>query len=204
MANPETIIHYGGLALLLVTIFAENGLIIGFFLPGDSLLFLSGLICATQPELLDVPVEMLMLYLFLSASAGTTFGYWFGRKFGKRALDREETWLFKKKYVEVTSDFYHRHGGKTLILGRYLPIIRTFAPILAGVIQVEFKTFMFYNLLGGAMWIGTITSAGYFLGQFEIVKNNIDYIILGFVVVTTAILVNTYFRQKRRKQKEQS
>ncbi|MEY2938770.1 MAG: hypothetical protein RL062_1359 [Bacteroidota bacterium] len=204
MANPETIIHYGGLALLLITIFAENGLIIGFFLPGDSLLFLSGLICATQPELLDVPVEMLMIYLFFSACAGATFGYWFGRKFGKRALEREETWLFKKKYVEVTSDFYHRHGGKTLILGRYLPIIRTFAPILAGVIQVEFKSFMFYNLLGGAMWIGTITTAGYFLGQFDIVKNNIDYIILGFVVVTTAILVNTYFRQKRRKQKEQS
>ncbi len=204
MANPETIIHYGGLALLLITIFAENGLIIGFFLPGDSLLFLSGLICASQPELLDVPVEMLMIYLFFSACAGATFGYWFGRKFGKRALERKETWLFKKKYVEVTSDFYHRHGGKTLILGRYLPIIRTFAPILAGVIQVEFKSFMFYNLLGGAMWIGTITTAGYFLGQFEIVKNNIDYIILGFVVVTTAILVNTYFRQKRRKQKEQS
>jgi membrane-associated protein len=204
LANPEMIIHYGGLALLLVIIFAENGLIIGFFLPGDSLLFLSGLICATQPELLDVPIEMLMLYLFLSASAGSTFGYWFGRHFGKRALERKETWLFKKKYVDVTTDFYHRHGGKTLILGRYLPIIRTFAPILAGVIQVEFKSFMFYNLLGGAMWIGTIASAGYFLGQFEIVKNHIDLIILGFVVVTTAILVNTYFRQKRRKQKEQS
>jgi membrane-associated protein len=204
LANPEIIIQFGGLTLLLITIFAENGLIFGFFLPGDSLLFLTGLICATQPELIGVPIEMLMFYLFLSASAGSTFGYWFGRYFGQKALDRKESWLFKKKYVDVTTDFYHRHGGKTLILGRYLPIIRTFAPILAGVINVHFKTFMFYNIIGGAMWISTITSAGYFLGQFETVKNNIDLIILGFVVVTTAILVNTYLRQKRRKQKEQS
>jgi membrane-associated protein len=202
LANPEMIIHYGGLALLLITIFAENGLIIGFFLPGDSLLFISGLICASQPELLGLPIELLMFYLFISAVAGCTFGYWFGRHFGKKTLERKENWLFKRKYVDMTSDFYQRHGGKTLILGRYLPIIRTFAPILAGVIKVEFKSFMFYNIIGGAMWIGTITSAGYFLGQFEIVKNNIDWIILGFVIVTTAILTNTYLIQQRRKKKQ--
>ena len=203
LANPEMIIHYGGLALLLITIFAENGLIIGFFLPGDSLLFISGLICASQPDLLGVPVELLMFYLFLAAVSGCTFGYWFGHRLGKKALERKESWLFKKKYVDLTSDFYQRHGGKTLILGRYLPIIRTFAPILAGVIKVEFKTFMFYNILGGAMWIATITSAGYFLGQFEIVKQNIDWIIFGFVIVTTGILANTYIRQQRRKKKNQ-
>ena len=188
---------------MLVIIFAENGLIIGFFLPGDSLLFLSGLICATQPELLDVSVQELMLYLFIFASLGSTFGYWFGYHFGKKALERKESWLFKKKYVEMTTDFYHRHVGKTLILGRYLPIIRTFAPILAGVIRVQFNTFMFYNLIGGAMWVGTITTAGFYLGQFEFIKNNIDLIILGFVVVTTGVLANTYIRQKRRKKNQQ-
>jgi membrane-associated protein len=130
-------------------------------------------------------------------------GYWFGAASGPYLFRKEDTFFFKKKHLLTAKDFYDKHGGGAIVFARFLPIIRTFAPILAGVIKVEFKTFMFYNILGGAMWIATITSAGYFLGQFEIVKQNIDWIIFGFVIVTTGILANTYIRQQRRKKKNQ-
>lgn len=202
LLNPEFIIHWGGLALLLITIFAENGVVFGFFLPGDSLLFLSGLLTRTRPELLDTPIQGLILYLFIASVLGTTFGYWTGYHFGKKALDKEDTWWYKRKYVEISTAFYEKHGGKALILGRYLPIIRTFAPIIAGVIRVEFKSFMIFNVIGGIMWILSITLVGYYLGQFEIVKENLEWIILGFVVSTMGILANTFIQQRKKKKKQ--
>lgn len=198
LTDPSSIIQYGGLALLLFIIFAENGILIGFFLPGDSLIFLSGLICATQPQLLQTDIYPLTLYMFIAAVSGSLFGYAFGRKVGPPVFDRKDSFFFKRKYVDMTRDFYAKHGGKTLILGRFLPIIRTFAPILAGAIRVDFKTFMLNNLVGGALWIGSLSFIGYYLGnRFPAIENYLGYIIIGFIGVTTLVLVRSLIARKK-------
>lgn len=198
ISDPASIIHYGGLVLLLIIIFSENGILIGFFLPGDSLIFLSGLLCSTQPELLQTEIYPLTFYMYLAAVSGSLFGYGFGRKVGPKVFDRKDSLLFKRKHVDLTREFYQKHGGKTLILGRFLPIIRTFAPILAGAIKVDFKTFMFNNLLGGALWIGSLSFAGYYLGhKFPAIENYLGYIIIGFIGVTSLILIRSLMARKR-------
>ncbi|HEX4886925.1 MAG TPA: VTT domain-containing protein [Luteibaculaceae bacterium] len=202
LLNPETIITYGGLTLLLATIFAENGLAIGFFLPGDSLVFISGLICATQPELLDIHVAWLIFAMIAAAIAGSTAGYYFGYKIGPPIFNRENSVLFNKKYIELTQNFYAKHGGKTLILGRFLPIIRTFAPILAGVIRVDFKNFLFFNVVGACLWVTPLVLAGYFLGNtVPQIKEYLGYIIGLFIISTTIILTRTYIKEKRKLNK---
>jgi membrane-associated protein len=205
LTNPETIIQYGGLVLILLIVFAENGIIFGFFLPGDSLIFLAGLICSTQPELLDVSITTLSLSMFGAAVAGSLFGYYFGMKVGPPVFERNESMFFKKKYVDVTRSFYEKHGGKTLVLGRFLPIIRTFAPILAGVIKVNFKTFMLFNVIGGALWIFSLSLIGYFLGnQFPNIKHYVEYIVLGFIVITTVIVIRTYLAHRKEQRSKKS
>jgi len=165
LTDPESIIQYGGLALLLFVVFAETGLLIGFFLPGDSLIFISGLICVSKPELLEVSIVTLMLLLSASAILGNVAGFWFGYKVGPPLFQKKDSIIFKKKYLEITQAFYNKNGGKTLIIGRFLPIIRTFAPILAGVIRIDFKKFMLYNIIGALLWICLLAGAGYFLGK---------------------------------------
>jgi membrane-associated protein len=202
LTNPESIIRHGGIILLLIVIFAENGLVIGFFLPGDSLIFLSGLICSTKPELLGVDITTLTLLMFTGAISGSLFGYFFGKRVGPPLFHRKDSVVFKKKYLDMTQEFYRKHGGKTLVLGRFLPIIRTFAPIIAGVIKVPMATFMLYNLIGGALWIGSLSLLGYFLGNaFPAVEHYVGYIIIGFIGITTVLLVRTYFQQKREARK---
>lgn len=198
LTNPESIIKHGGLLLLLLVIFAENGLVIGFFLPGDSLIFLAGLICASKPELLDVEIVPLIFLMFLAAILGSLFGYVFGRRVGPPLFQRKDSVIFKKKYLDITQAFYEKHGGKTLVLGRFLPIIRTFAPIIAGVIKVPVPNFMFFNLVGGAMWITSMSLLGYFLGTaFPAVEHYVGYIIIGFIGITTVLLIRTYIQQRK-------
>ncbi len=198
LTNPESIIHHGGLVLLLLVIFAENGLVVGFFLPGDSLIFLAGLICGTKPDLLGIDITTLTISMFLAAVVGSLFGYVFGRRVGPRLFERKDSILFKRKYLDITQSFYAKHGGKTLVLGRFLPIIRTFAPIIAGVIRVPVPTFMFFNVLGGALWISSLSLIGYFLGtQFPAIENYVGYIIIGFIGITTTLLIRTYIKQRR-------
>lgn len=203
LTNPESIISHGGIILLLLVIFAENGLVIGFFLPGDSLIFLAGLICATKPELLGTNITTLTILMFTAAIAGSLFGYYFGRRVGPPLFHRKDSVIFKKKYLDMTQEFYRKHGGKTLILGRFLPIIRTFAPIIAGVIKVPFPTFMSYNLIGGALWITSLSMLGYFLGTvFPAVEHYVGYIIIGFIGITSVLLIRTYIQQKRDAKKK--
>lgn len=196
LTDPESIINYGGLALLLFVVFAETGLLVGFFLPGDSLIFISGMICVSKPELLDVSLPVLILSLSASAILGNIAGYWFGYRVGPPLFQRKDSIIFKKRYLELTSEFYNKNGGKTLIIGRFLPIIRTFAPILAGVIKVDFKKFMLYNVIGAFAWIGTLCSIGYYLGTYEWVQKNIGYIVIGLIVVTTIPIITAFFRRK--------
>ncbi|HEV7230917.1 MAG TPA: VTT domain-containing protein [Bacteroidia bacterium] len=203
LTDPESIIKYGGAALLLFVIFAETGLLVGFFLPGDSLVFISGVLCATKPHLLHTPILNLIIDMTIAAVLGNIVGYWFGKRVGQALFKREDAFLFKKKYVSITRDFYARHGGKTLILGRFLPIIRTFAPILAGVIPIGVRRFMVYNILGAALWIATLTLTGYYLGSsFPGIKSYLGYIVIGLIVIT-AIPVFRTWRNERNLQKEE-
>ncbi|MBX7053087.1 MAG: VTT domain-containing protein [Flavobacteriales bacterium] len=198
LTNPESIIHHGGLFLLLVVIFAENGLVIGFFLPGDSLIFLAGLICASKPELLGLDITTLTVAMFCAAVCGSLFGYIFGRRVGPPLFERKDSMIFKRKYLDITQAFYQKHGGKTLVLGRFLPIIRTFAPIIAGVIKVPVPTFMLFNVVGGALWITSLSLLGFYLGtQFPAVEHYVGYIIIGFIGITTILLIRTYIKQRK-------
>ncbi len=197
LTNPESIIKLG-LPLLLFVIFAETGLFVGFFLPGDSLVFISGLLCATNKELLHANIVELILYMSLAAITGNMVGYLFGRRVGGSLYKKKDSFLFKRRHVDATRSFYEKHGGKTLFLGRFLPIIRTFAPILAGVIKVDFKKFMLYNIAGALCWIGSISSIGYFLGsKFPQTKEYLGYIVIGLIIITTIPVMITYIKEKK-------
>lgn len=204
LTDPASIIQYGGLALLLFVVFAETGLMVGFFLPGDSLMFVSGLLCRTKPELLNTNIVVLLLSLIAAAVVGNMAGYWFGRRVGPALFRRKNSWIFKKRYLDVTQDFYTRHGGRALVLGRFIPIVRTFAPILAGVIKIDFKKFMLYNIAGAAAWVGSLGLAGYFLGQIEWVEKNIGYIVLFLIVVTLIPVIRTWRSERDRNRKNES
>jgi membrane-associated protein len=196
--KPKVLVEYGGLALVLVVIFLENGVFFGFFLPGDSLLFTVGLLCYLG--VLDVELGSLIIYIGLAAIAGYYAGYYFGFKTGNALYKREDTLFFKKKYIFTAEDFYKKYGGLTLIMGRFLPIVRTFAPILAGIVKVKHSTFFFYNVVGAFLWPGTIVTAGYFVGSvFPNALNYLDFIVIGFIVVTTIPIINN-LRKKKSQQ----
>lgn len=199
LTDPQSIIQYGGLALLLFVVFAETGLLIGFFLPGDSLIFISGLICVSKPELLGVDLLTLIASLSAAAIIGNMAGYWFGYKVGPPLFKRDDSLIFKKRYLETTKAFYDKNGGKTLIIGRFLPIIRTFAPVLAGVIKLDFKQFMLYNVVGALAWIGLLASVGYYLGSYQWVQQNVGFIVIGLVIITAIPIITTYFKSKKGK-----
>jgi membrane-associated protein len=198
LVNPESIVQLG-LPLLLFVIFAETGLFFGFFLPGDSLVFISGLICATNNDYLNVNIFTLILSMVSAAVLGNLVGYWFGSKVGSALFKKHDSLFFKKRHLQATQSFYERHGGKTLILGRFLPIVRTFAPILAGIIQINFRKFMLYNVVGATAWISSISSIGYFLGsKFPKTKDYLGYIVIGLIIITTVPVVITYLKEKKK------
>ena len=199
--NPESIIHYGGLALLLVVVFAETGLFFGFFLPGDSLLFTAGLLCGT--DVFDVHIVTLLLSVTGAGILGNLTGYYFGWKAGTPLFKRDDSLLFKKRYVHMAKDFYQRYGGMALIGGRFLPIIRTFAPILAGVIKMNFRVFMLYNVIGCVLWVFSLIAAGFFLGTtFPAAKDYLEYIIIGLIIITAIPVYSSYRREKERASKK--
>ncbi len=199
--KPEELIRYGGLALLLVIILIENGVFFGFFLPGDSLLFTAGLLCFL--DVLDVDLAVLQAGIACSAIAGYYIGYYFGFKTGEALYKRPDTLFFKKQYIYTAETFYKKYGGLALILGRFLPIVRTFAPILAGVVKVEHKVFLIYNVLGAILWPLVVVSSGYFVGSiFPNALNYLNYIVIAFIVVT-AIPIYNNFRAQAKKRKEE-
>ena len=144
--DAETMIRSGGFYLILFVIFAETGLFFGFFLPGDYLLFLAGLFTASG--LLEVSIFSLCLGMIIAGILGNFVGYWFGWRTGPMLFKRKDSWLFKQKYIVMAEEFYNKYGGTALILGRFMPIIRTFAPIFAGVVRLDFKKFILFNIIG--------------------------------------------------------
>lgn len=187
------------LTVLLLIIFAETGLFFGFFLPGDSLLFVSGMLCA-EGFLLEGNVTLLIVLIALAAIIGDFVGYWFGRKTGPMIFKRDDTFFFKKKYVLQAKDFYDRYGGFAIVLGRFLPIIRTFAPIVAGVVGLDFKRFVFFNIFGAVIWSTSMVLAGYFLGSVEFVQKNLEPIIVGIIIVSMIPVFRTLIRERKRKR----
>lgn len=193
-------IRFGGMALLLTIILIENGVFFGFFLPGDSLLFTAGLLCYL--DVLDVDLAVLEAGIGMAAVAGYYIGYYFGYKTGEALYKRPDTLFFKQQYIHTAEGFYKKYGGVALIMGRFLPIVRTFAPILAGVVKVDHKVFFLYNLLGAILWPAVVVSAGYFVGSvFPDALNYLNYIVIAFIVVT-AIPVYNNIRAQAKKRKE--
>jgi membrane-associated protein len=201
LTDSEYIINTGGLALLIFVVFAECSFLVGFFLPGNALIFISGIVCYSKPELFTVNLLSLILLLSFGGSFGYFIGYWFGRKkLGPKLLYKKKTYIiFSEKYIGLTTTFYEKHGGKTLIIGRFLPLVRTFAPIIGGMIKMDHKKFMFYNAVGSLIWIAALTSIGYYLGHYEWVQNNINHIIFGLVIITLISIFISY-QTKVKKQ----
>lgn len=194
--DSEKLLKEGGFYVVMFVIFAETGLFFGFFLPGDYLLFLAGMFVATGK--LDVNIYLLILGLCVSAISGNFTGYWFGRKTGPVLYQRKDSFFFKKRYLKAAEDYYNKQGAFALIMGRFVPIVRTFAPIFAGVVKLDFRRFALYNVVGAVIWIASLTLLGYFLGRrFEKEINDyLLYIIIGFIVVTTIPLIITFVKKK--------
>lgn len=193
--NPEYIIQYGGLALLLVIVFAETGLFFGFFLPGDSLLFTAGLL--TKSGYLDHHVMWLIVMLIFAAVAGTCAGYFFGRWTKRYIYSVKDNFFYKRKYLDMAQQFYAKHGLISFIAGRFLPIFRTFVPIIAGVINIRFSAFLLFNVIGAALWIITMVMSGHVLGGlFPAILNYMEIVIIIIVAVTTIPVVLSYLKHK--------
>lgn len=158
--DPQKIISLFGVIGVIAIVFAESGLFFGFFLPGDSLLFTAGLLSSQG----ILPFWFLIFGVFIAAVLGDNVGYWFGKKIGIKFFTKEDSFFFKKKYLSEAQHFYEKHGKKTIILSRFIPIIRTFAPIVAGIGNMTYRTFFIYNIVGGFIWSVGLTILGYILG----------------------------------------
>ncbi len=200
LLQPQWYIENGGLWFIAFVVFAETGLFAGFFLPGDSLLFvtgiysndliISGLGFTTHSSFINI----LLLVLLISCAGiiGNYVGYWFGRKSGPFLFERKDTFFFKKKYLYQAKDFYEKHGGGAIVMARFLPFVRTFAPIVAGIVQMDKKKFTFYNIVGSFTWVFIMIISGHYLQRIILtsfgfdLKKHLEVIVIGIVLVTTA------------------
>lgn len=201
LTNPDWIMQNGGMYFVLLIVFIETGLFFGFFLPGDPLLFISGMIIAHTSHPFDGSALNLVFWIILIATSGILgnfTGYWFGSKSEKWLSTRKDTWIFKKKYIFQAKEFYEKNGGGAIVLARFLPLIRTFAPIVAGMVQMKMVKFTFYNILGSILWAGTIVTAGFLLGDNAWARENLEKIIIGIVLLSTGpVLVKLIFGKKK-------
>ena len=180
-------------AILFVVIFAETGLVVFPFLPGDSLLFISGTVAAAAA----LDVHVLVVVLAAAAILGDSVNYAIGRYIGPKAFSRPDSRWFRQDHLRRTQAFYDKYGGITIIIGRFVPIIRTFAPFLAGVAQMSYGRFLSYNIVGGCLWIGLLVYAGYLFGNIPWVKENLSWIVIGIVVVSLIPAVTTFIKERR-------
>ena len=179
-------------AILFLIVFAETGLVVTPFLPGDSLLFAAGAFAALG----QLDLGLMIGLLIVAAILGDTVNYWVGDRIGARAFTMNSRWL-KPEYLERTRDFYVRHGGKTIILARFIPIIRTFAPFIAGVGTMQYSRFLAYNVVGAVLWVGLFTTAGYFFGNLPAVRKNFTLVILGIILVSVMPIAFEWLRGRK-------
>jgi membrane-associated protein len=194
--DPDHLLQTFGLIGVLVIVFAESGLLIGFFLPGDSLLFTAGLLVATTSVLpaLHVVVPLIVL----AAVAGDQVGYIIGAKAGPRVFHRPDSRFFKQEYVDKAYSYFERYGGRTIVLARFVPIVRTFAPVVAGVSGMRYRTFVTYNVVGGVLWGVGVTTLGYYLGQVDFVAEHIELILIGIVGLSVVPIAVELLRARSR------
>ncbi|WP_339876017.1 VTT domain-containing protein [uncultured Algoriphagus sp.] len=194
--NPELIINRGGLILLLAIIFTENGVFFGFFLPGDSLLFLAGMLCGLP--VLDVSIYTLVGCITASAFLGYIISYLVGLKLGKWLITRPDSLFFKAKYLNMASSYFEKRQHGAIIIGRFIPVIRTFLPLCLGLIKSDFRIFMVYNLIGSIFWTSSLVLAGYFLKIiFPDLIHYLGWIIMTLVVITSIPLIREFIKIKR-------
>jgi len=201
LTNPDLLIQllsrvitgWWGYALLAGIVFAESGLLVGLFLPGDSLLFTVGVVAGAG----ELDIVQICALLVVFSVLGDQSGYLLGRRTGPRIFVRPDSLLFKHEYVTRTSQFYEKHGGKTLIYAKFVPIVRTFAPFMAGVGRMQYTRFLSFNVIGGLGWVLSMTLAGYFLGAIPVIRGNFEKVVLGIVFLSVAPLVVQYFRARR-------
>lgn len=199
LLNSEEIIRTGGLIVITLIVYIENGIFFGFFLPGDYLLFLSGVFAGTK--LLNVPLWLLLLCIFSAAVLGSLTGYLTGYYFGGRLQNRPDSLFFKQKYIQNTREAFEKYGSSALIVARFLPIVRTFAPILSGLIHMRFQLFMLYNVIGGAVWVLVLVGGGFFFGErFPWIVDYVQWIIVFFLAVTTFTVVKGYLNARKEGQ----
>lgn len=197
-AHLLALVHeYGTLvyAILFLIIFAETGLVVVPFLPGDSLLFVTGALCGMG----SLDLQVLMPLLMVAAFCGDNTNYWIGRRFGIK-LFKPNSRFFKIEHVEKTQKFYAAHGGKTIIFARFLPIIRTFAPFVAGIGSMSYRVFMLFSALGSVAWIGSLTLAGYYFGNIPIIKNNLTLMIVGIVLISFFPAIREFIRHRKQEK----
>ena len=193
--------------VVVAIIFAESGLFFGFFLPGDSLLFFLGFLTSsaahtgtfqTLADAITMPLPLILLLVFIAAVAGDQVGYLFGRKVGPALFNRDDSRFFKREHVERAHSFFEHHGSKSIFLARFVPIVRTFTPIVAGVSEMDYPTFLKWNVLGGFCWAVGVTLLGHFLGQVTIIRNNIDIAIILLVLISLTPMVIEILRHRKQ------
>ncbi|MEO7120819.1 MAG: VTT domain-containing protein [Ginsengibacter sp.] len=197
--NPVFYINNGGIWIVLFIIFAETGLMIGFFLPGDSLLFVSGIyskmlvVSLISHGLGNDFLEVILLFVLITIAGilGNELGYWFGFKTGPILFKRKDTWLFKKRHLLQAKEFYDKHGGVAIVLARFLPMLRTFAPVVAGIVKMDQKKFLRYNVMGSAAWVFTVLMAGHYLEKFFLKSFGFDLRQHLFVIVIFIVIITT-------------
>jgi membrane-associated protein len=199
--DVQGIVRWGGLIALVAVIFSETGLLVGFFLPGDSLLVTAGLFCTSanpeQTPLLNI--VWLNLAVMAAAIAGDTVGYWIGAKSGPKLFNREQSLLFSRKHLLRTKEFYDRHGGKTIIIARFLPFVRTFAPVVAGIGQMQYRRFLSFNIFGGIGWVFSMTMLGYTLGKvYPPITKQIDKVIIVIIFVSLLPGIISWVTNRRK------
>ena len=199
--NPETMLtSLGDIAfwVVLAIIFAECGLLIGFFLPGDSLLFVTGLFIATGA--ISINIWLASLLLVIAAIAGNITGYWIGFKAGPSLFNKPDSKIFKQEYVDKTHHFFNRYGARAIILARFVPIVRTFITAVAGVGRMDFRRYLVFSAIGGILWAAGVTLAGYFLGNIEFVKKNVEFILILIVFISVVPIVFEWINHRRQRK----
>lgn len=179
--------------ILFLIVFLETGLVVTPFLPGDSLLFVAGTLAAAG----EMDIGLLVAMLIIAAILGDSLNYSIGRYLGPRVFRFEDSWFFKRAYVDRTHAFFERHGGKTIVIARFIPIIRTYAPFVAGIGHMPYRRFLAFNVGGGVLWVGSLGYAGYFFGNLPIVKNNLTVVILGIIFVSILPGIVEFLRARR-------
>ncbi|GAA2435667.1 hypothetical protein GCM10010433_40530 [Streptomyces pulveraceus] len=198
--DPDYLINTFGLPGVLLIVFAESGLLIGFFLPGDSLLFTTGLLVTTNQ--LDSPLWLVCLLVALAAIIGDQVGYLFGRKVGPSLFSRPDSRLFKQENVEKAHEFFEKYGPKSLILARFVPVVRTFTPIIAGVSRMNYRSFIVFNIIGGVLWGVGVTLLGSALGKIDFVHENIEAMLILIVLISVVPIGIEFLRARSKSKKE--